>query len=483
MVDNHATSKTRLVNCYLTLMTTALLFFFLSSFFFVTPPNTAAATSAFGALVEGQQEQQEMQQTPEGNGRIPSETDTNTTRPVIAADEDSNNSNNNDNGGSNTLLYENPKYGIQIRYPQNWIYREEENSLTGDFMATFISPTEALRSQRANTTAPLVGVFTRTLPVGNLDLHTFGELNVQGLTSSGNKIISTSYSAVLSGLPAFEVLYMDLNGTMILQDWALYGDRGYALIYGSPESSFEQLLPVAQSMISSFKITNPNANTTTSLIENNNNNTSIGNTLTDLNPSSNSQSPALESQQLPSMTEPTYNGNQGTTILEAARQRYLQVWNHTQFYIPFSTYIEPGSAAGYGIYKEHKGNSFGPGETIQLYLEPVAFGHQKLVDQDGTPLYGLNLTADILISDRAGNEVASIKDVPLGSMVSHRQNTELHAVLTLTQKTPFPAGDYQVAYIIHDQVSKGNFEINKNITISGDTAGLTPVQRIEAMQQ
>jgi hypothetical protein len=170
--------------------------------------------------------------------------------------------------------------------------------------------------------------------------------------------------------------------------------------------------------------------------------------------------------------------------LEEARQRYLQVWNQTQFYVPFSTYVEPGSITGYGIYKEHRGNNiFRPGETIQLYLEPAAFGHRKIIQQDGTTLYLLNLTADIRISDRNGNEVASISDAPLGSMISHRPNTELHAALTLTQETAFPAGDYNIGYIIHDQISGESFQINKSITISDSTAVFNTVQQTQGTLQ
>jgi hypothetical protein len=165
--------------------------------------------------------------------------------------------------------------------------------------------------------------------------------------------------------------------------------------------------------------------------------------------------------------------------LEAARQQYLRVWNQTEFSVPFNTYVEPGSVTGYGIYKEHSGNIFKQGEAIQLYVEPVAFGHKQILRQDGMTLYLINLTADVVI-DTNGNEVASIKGISLGSIISHRQNTELHALLTLTQETPFPVGNYIVTYIVHDQISGESFQIIKRITIADNNASITGVQETES---
>jgi hypothetical protein len=161
--------------------------------------------------------------------------------------------------------------------------------------------------------------------------------------------------------------------------------------------------------------------------------------------------------------------------LEAAKEQYLTVWNQTVFNIAFSTYVEPGSAAAYGIYEEHDNNNniFRPGETIVLYIEPVAFGHRQILDDQGNTQYLMNFTADFLIADANGNELLTFEDVPLGSIVSYRQNTELFLELTITQDQPFPVGDYIITYIIHDQVSGESLEIDKRITIADDNATIS----------
>src|SRR5215210_5434196 len=49
--------------------------------------------------------------------------------------------------------------------------------------------------------------------------------------------------------------------------------------------------------------------------------------------------------------------------IEDAKELYLSVWNQTEFNATFSTFVEPFSAAGYGVYEE-RSNVFAPGETI-----------------------------------------------------------------------------------------------------------------------
>jgi hypothetical protein len=178
------------------------------------------------------------------------------------------------------------------------------------------------------------------------------------------------------------------------------------------------------------------------------------------------------------------DSNQTTMNLEAARQQYLLAWNNTAFSSQFDVFIQEGSVLGYGVYREHvPTNVFRPGETIVLYVEPVGFGHKPINDisQDGgsntttRTLYLVNMTADIIISDSAGSELLTIKDVPVGSLLSHRQNTELFLTLRLTQnQQSLPVGDYVITYVIHDQVSRETFQIEKRITIADNATSAAP---------
>jgi hypothetical protein len=160
--------------------------------------------------------------------------------------------------------------------------------------------------------------------------------------------------------------------------------------------------------------------------------------------------------------------------LQAAKQQYLAVWNNTAFTSQFDVFVAEGSHSGYGIYREHvPANVFRPGETIVLYMEPVAFGYQPVTDEDNVnntaTLYRINMTADYIISDSAGTVLATIEDIPAGEIISHNKNTEFSLTLTLSQEEPFPVGDYMITYVVHDQATGQSFQLDRQITID-DTA-------------
>ena len=159
------------------------------------------------------------------------------------------------------------------------------------------------------------------------------------------------------------------------------------------------------------------------------------------------------------------NAASANMTLDAAKSRYLSIWNQTEFSSGFSTFAEPFSAAGYGVYKEH-GNVFAPGEAMVLYVEPVGFSHKQALDERGNTLYVMNITADYIISDASGTKLQAIKDVPVGSVISHRPNTELFLELTLSQERPFPVGDYTITYVVNDKVSGESFELSKDIKVA-----------------
>jgi hypothetical protein len=203
--------------------------------------------------------------------------------------------------------------------------------------------------------------------------------------------------------------------------------------------------------------------------------------------SSSSSSPEISLSQ-----EQQGQGGDQLAQLDAARQQYLSAWNNTAFTSQFDVFIAEGSDLGYGIYREHvPANVFRPGETIVLYVEPVGYGHQPITDsttinEEGgssstsggssvsatrdTTLYVMNMTADYILSDSTGSELQTIEDVPVGNLVSHRQNLELFLTLTLRQDQPFPVGDYIVTYVVHDQVTGQSFQLDRSITIDDNAA-------------
>ncbi|HZA48820.1 MAG TPA: hypothetical protein VE521_07860 [Nitrososphaera sp.] len=160
--------------------------------------------------------------------------------------------------------------------------------------------------------------------------------------------------------------------------------------------------------------------------------------------------------------------------IEDANELYLSVWNQTEFNATFSTFVEPFSAAGYGVYEE-RSNIFAPGETIVLYVEPVGFSHKQVIDQGGgsnnnTMLYLMNMTSDYKIAAANGTELELqlIEDKQgLRNITSHRPNTEMYLTLTLTPEVqPLPIGSYVITYSVTDEISGESFELEKDITVA-----------------
>jgi hypothetical protein len=172
----------------------------------------------------------------------------------------------------------------------------------------------------------------------------------------------------------------------------------------------------------------------------------------------------------PALSNGTTVGN-GTSVanmtdFETARQQYLDSWNQTELQAAFSTFIEPYSEQGYGVYDEHPSDVFRPGDTITLYIEPVGFSHMPVLDDQGNTLYQMNLTARVAIEDEAGNLLATIEDLPPFELVSHRKNTELYMTVAVTQQQPFPEGAYRLTYEIGDGQTGESTLLTKEIRIA-----------------
>jgi hypothetical protein len=158
------------------------------------------------------------------------------------------------------------------------------------------------------------------------------------------------------------------------------------------------------------------------------------------------------------------NSSAAGTSFQGSKAQYLAAWNQTTFHSGFDTFIQDGSATGYGVYVSHP-PVFKPGDTIALYVEPVGYGFKQVVDAQGNTLNQINLTANIVITGSNGTQLFSTKDVPVGLINSHNKNTEMFITLKVDQSTPFPIGDYKITYIIKDGTGK-SFQLVKAVKIA-----------------
>jgi hypothetical protein len=150
---------------------------------------------------------------------------------------------------------------------------------------------------------------------------------------------------------------------------------------------------------------------------------------------------------------------------ETAREQFLKSWDQLEFEPRVVTFVNESDVIGNGQYQEHS-NVFPPGENIVLYVQPIGFGHKQIQGQNGEKLYLMNFTADIVLSTKNGTIVGGGQDITLSQPISHYRNTELYTTLTVTQKNPFPSGDYIFKYTLKDETTGKSFDITKDVTIS-----------------
>ena len=148
------------------------------------------------------------------------------------------------------------------------------------------------------------------------------------------------------------------------------------------------------------------------------------------------------------------------------RNSYLSEWEKIPFQSIFDTFINENSTQGYGIFTERNSSIFNPSQRISLYIEPIGFKHESIIDTKGNKLYLTNITTIITMEDDKGNEVPSIEDAQDYNLKSHNKITELYLPIDLDLTSSLSTGNYVITYTLIDTISKEYFNIQKNITIS-----------------
>jgi hypothetical protein len=168
----------------------------------------------------------------------------------------------------------------------------------------------------------------------------------------------------------------------------------------------------------------------------------------------------------------------GTTASEGdfmtLREQYLSSWEGLQFSSSFDTFVSDCfiPPQGYGAYTPRPSDIFGTDETICLYLEPVGFGYDEFIDQEGNPLYAYNITTDVTVSDRQGSPIGNFT-VSFQPENSYRKVTELFLVVEIRPSpsplpggiSEFPVGEYTATYHFTDGVKGESFDLVKDFRI------------------
>jgi hypothetical protein len=139
--------------------------------------------------------------------------------------------------------------------------------------------------------------------------------------------------------------------------------------------------------------------------------------------------------------------------------------NETIFRSVFDTFVS-SEPEGYGVYTERPSNVFKLGDEVIIYSEPADYTYKTLTDENGTKLYGMKMTADMILTDRNGAEFGRQLDIPMTELISHHQNKELYFDLSLTGTDNLEPGDYIVRWTVTDENSGQTFDIVKDLTLT-----------------
>ena len=153
----------------------------------------------------------------------------------------------------NFSSYRNTTYGIEIKYPSDWIMLEQGKSpfVMSPDVITLLSPNN-------NSSNTIPATFRVSVQNVNETLDDFTNKTIDMLVENtpGAKIIESN-KTTLAGNPAHKVLGMfkqegkDIN---VIDEWAIKNGELYRITFYSEQGSYSDYLPTIQKMIDSFVI-------------------------------------------------------------------------------------------------------------------------------------------------------------------------------------------------------------------------------------
>ncbi len=137
-------------------------------------------------------------------------------------------------------------------------------------------------------------------------------------------------------------------------------------------------------------------------------------------------------------------------------------WNALPLTVQKAVIVE--SATGYGIYTIRDSDSFAPGSSMIVYIEPVGYGYGK----DPLGNVAIALDVDLRMLGQDGQEVAVVEDIASVDLVSRTRNREMFFKLTLNlEASVLPPGSYRAMFTLRDRNSPKRATFPVDFTIAG----------------
>ncbi|MFL6315970.1 MAG: PsbP-related protein, partial [Nitrososphaeraceae archaeon] len=163
------------------------------------------------------------------------------------------------NSNNNFITYENPTYGIRIRYPGDWQKTEHLNA--NRFWVDFMSPFKKNNPNAFPVTLSLsVEGLNHTITTTTNE-YVNGILNNAKQSLPDFQIIESNPDANMTGISAYKIVYSFLSQDPAAQVhfqsmniWSVKDKKVYAISYTQAKSLYAAYLPTVQKMIDSFEI-------------------------------------------------------------------------------------------------------------------------------------------------------------------------------------------------------------------------------------
>lgn len=148
--------------------------------------------------------------------------------------------------------YENPNYGIKIKYPQDWDKQENPNIITKE-VVEFISPkeneTDTFREKLIITFEDLSSP---------LSLEEYTNLSKQEISQQNrNAKIANEGEFTLAARNAYQVVYTYSDGKYNFKNmevWTLKNSKAYSITYLAESNKYDSFLNTAKTMIKSLQV-------------------------------------------------------------------------------------------------------------------------------------------------------------------------------------------------------------------------------------
>lgn len=149
--------------------------------------------------------------------------------------------------------------------------------------------------------------------------------------------------------------------------------------------------------------------------------------------------------------------------LEAQENATAAVWERLPFSSRHAMFVSR-KANAYGDYEVRSSNVFEPGEELLTYLEPL--GYAWAAKGDGYR-FGVRVDFEILSTD--GKVLGGQKEIAKQEFESHYRNREFFLNSTISLDGA-PAGNYVLAYTLHDLANGRTSRVEQPFTIKGTAA-------------